>query len=212
MPAQVSARISSPHNVKVASIGNLHEIVKKWPGENQPAETGQHTASHTLGSKRVHLNNGLSIQTEMTWPHSADARPRIYPQTRNLTRRTRAWTICRHHLRLLTISRVKVKTRGMRAHRSSERLLRAGLVTCNIFFFFLKSSIIFPFPPPAHRLSLRGTRRLSRRCAITSKHVAKEMWSDTEGWRRVCSLKLRCSWVGQGGDTACLIDYLIRLN
>lgn len=151
----------------------------------------------------------------MTWPHSADARPRIYPQTRNLTRRTRAWTICRRAISVywqLAELRLKHGERVLTVHLRGCSELAWWLVISFFFFFLEEFFYFFSSPPPAHCLSLRGTRRLSRRCAITSKHVAKEMWSDTEGWRRVCSLKLRCSWVGQGGDTACLIDYLIRLN
>lgn len=61
-------------------------------------------------------------------------------------------------------------------------------------------------------LSLWGIWQLSRLSAHRRKHVAKEMWSDAEGWRRSCLQRRWPSGAGQGGDTACLIDYLIRLN
>lgn len=74
----------------------------KWPAHCLPRVWIQKSA----------LNKRLSSQTEMTWPHSADARPRIYPQTRNLTRKTRMDHLPPHHLRLLTISRVRLKHVG----------------------------------------------------------------------------------------------------
>ena len=99
-------------------------------------------------------------------------------------------------------------------------MLTVNLRSCSELAWWLVTSFFFFFSSPSHCLWLGWGTRVSRRCAITSTitstitsmPVAKEMWSDSDGWRRVCWLKLRRSWVGQGGAPSCLIDYLIRLN
>lgn len=84
---------------KTSTYSNSQAVGWDWPARCFPHVWIQKSA----------LNNSLSIQTEMTWPHSADARPRIYQQTRNLTRMSH---LPPRRLCLLTLSIGRLKHVG----------------------------------------------------------------------------------------------------